>query len=62
MCCDKKALTKTQAIAALGIIKSKRNNRKADHRPCRKYYCKDCNTWHLTSTPLNQFYQYNKHK
>jgi len=58
--CEAKGFTKEAAIAALSIIQSRRNNRKTDKRPRRRYYCNDCNQWHLSSKTKKEFYQFNK--
>lgn len=58
--CNKKRLTKEGATAALGLIRSRKNNKKADKRPRRKYYCTDCDAWHLTSQTKQEFYSLNK--
>lgn len=26
-----------------------------DKKPIRSYYCDECNSWHLTSVPINEF-------
>ncbi len=58
--CNKKPLTKDGAVAALVIIRSRRNNKKASKKPCRHYYCTECRAWHLTSQTTKQFYQHHK--
>lgn len=60
--CNKKPLTKEGAIAALAIIGSRRNNKKADKKPCRKYYCTECEAWHLTAETMEQHYGKKKKK
>ena len=58
--CTKNALTKDAAIRRLQWIKGKHNKRKSDRKPCRFYYCPECNYWHLTSMPLNDFFKNKK--
>lgn len=60
--CNKKPLTKEGAICALRIIRGKHNNRKADKKPRRFYYCKECEAWHLTSQTNKQFYSHRSKK
>lgn len=62
MGCNKISFTREGAEAALGIIRSRKNNKKAEKKPCRKYYCNDCEAWHLTSQTKQEFYQLNKNK
>lgn len=58
--CSKKPLSKQGATAALSLIRSRHNNKKADKKPCRTYYCNECEAWHLTSQTTKQFYIHKK--
>lgn len=44
--CAKKCLTKSEAAA---ILKHNKHHSKQYRKEQRSYYCKDCNSWHLTS-------------
>lgn len=30
------------------------------HKPVRSYYCDNCNSWHITSQPIEQYKLYSK--
>lgn len=59
MACDKKPLTRDKAE---GILYAARMlpNRMRDKVVKRKYYCKECEAWHLTSESSKDYHQANK--
>lgn len=57
--CGKKPLTKEKAE---GILYAARNlpNRMRDKVVRRKYFCKECDAWHLTSERSKEYHKSNK--
>lgn len=54
MSCNKSILTKDAANATLGFVKSGKWHKKHTI-PRRKYYCKECGGWHLTSMKQKKY-------
>lgn len=57
MACGKKIHDKQNAENILFWVKKGHSNRMGDKKTTRKYYCNECQGWHLTSMSNKEFYK-----